>query len=338
MRKTLANLLTNLLTNLRRMLSPLHLCHRLAAVPKHFSRNRQSMVWGSIGLSLLCLLGVSVFAQIGGWPGSGRGQGYGRGGYGGGFGGRGFRGNDRFYDRSQHVTWEINEDHREDVFTFARVEFDSNGPFGWWDRWNNDFPDADINFSLRMQQLTTFQVNPDPAVVRLTEPELFDYPFLYFAGVQYMSLSTAEQEAFRRYLENGGFFMMDDLWGLTSRDNVLAQMKQVLPWADPVELSIEHPVFHAVYDMKKLPQVTDYLTWSNGYTYEVSHEGKAGDGKPHFLAYFDQNRRMVGIVCHNNDIGDGWEREGEHPEFFRLFSVKHSYPFGINIISYAMSN
>ncbi|MEM7559627.1 MAG: DUF4159 domain-containing protein, partial [Planctomycetota bacterium] len=99
----------------------------------------------------------------------------------------------------------------------------------------------------------------------------------------------------------------------------------------------DHPVFHTVYDLKALPQVTDYLTWRNGDRYEYSHEGETGDRKPHFLAYFDQNRRMVGIVCHNNDIGDGWEREGEHPDFFELFSVKHSYPFGINIVTYAMT-
>ncbi|MEC8554626.1 MAG: DUF4159 domain-containing protein [Planctomycetota bacterium] len=277
----------------------------------------------------MLLFGAIGLAQIGGWPG------------GGGRGGRGFRGGNpgvgRNYDRSSYPTWESPQDFEKDVFTFARVQYDSDGPFGWFDRWNNDFPDADIHFSMRLQQLTSMHVNPDAAVVRLTEPELLDYPFVYLAGVQYMRLSKAEQAGFRRYLENGGFFMMDDLWGIKSRDRVLEEMKKVLPYATPIELSIDHPVFHTVYDLKALPQVTDYLTWRNGDRYEYSHEGETGDRKPHFLAYFDQNRRMVGIVCHNNDIGDGWEREGEHPDFFELFSVKHSYPFGINIVTYAMT-
>lgn len=277
-----------------------------------------------VGLVCLMLLATAASAQIGGW------------GFGGRSGGRG-RGRPR-PDRSSFPTWNIDQNFESDVFTFVRVEFDSSGPFGWHDRWDNDFPDGDWNFSLRLQQLTSMEVDPNGEVLRLNDPRLYDYPFLYFAGVQYMRLSNSEQEAFRRYLENGGFFMMDDLWGIESRQNVLAQMKNVLPYCTPRELTLDHEVFHQVYDLKELPQVTDYLTWSRGARFEYAHEGATGDPSPHFLAYYDSNDRMVGIVCHNNDIGDGWEREGNHKDYFKLYSVKHSYPFGINIISYALTH
>ena len=44
------------------------------------------------------------------------------------------------------------------------------------------------------------------------------------------------------------------------------------------------------------------------------------------------------MLCHNNDLGDGWEREGHEVEYFRRFSEKFSYPFGINAITYMMSH
>ena len=47
---------------------------------------------------------------------------------------------------------------------------------------------------------------------------------------------------------------------------------------------------------------------------------------------------MMAIICHNTDLGDGWEREGEDPEYFHEFSEKKSYPMGINIVTYAMTH
>lgn len=46
-------------------------------------------------------------------------------------------------------------------------------------RWATDFPDSDLNFSYRLQQLTSLKVNPNPIHMRLTDPQLFDYPFIY---------------------------------------------------------------------------------------------------------------------------------------------------------------
>ena len=42
-----------------------------------------------------------------------------------------------------------------------------------------DFPDSDLNFSFRLQQLTSLKVNPNPIHRRLTAPDLCDYPFIY---------------------------------------------------------------------------------------------------------------------------------------------------------------
>ena len=54
--------------------------------------------------------------------------------------------------------------------------------------------------------------------------------------------------------------------------------------------------------------------------------------------FFDDNQRMMAIICHNTDLGDGWEREGEDEWYFREFSEKKAYPLGINIVVYAMTH
>jgi hypothetical protein len=46
----------------------------------------------------------------------------------------------------------------------------------------------------------------------------------------------------------------------------------------------------------------------------------------------------MAVICHNTDLGDGWEREGQSPEYFKEFSVKKAYPMGINIVVYAMTH
>jgi hypothetical protein len=255
-------------------------------------------------------------------------------------GGR-FRGSGRprrIPSRDEFPTWENAREFEHDVFTFVRIQYDSIGPFGWWDRWDNDFPDSDWNFSYRLHQLTTFKVAPDSKVIRLTDPALFDHPFIYLAGVQWISLSQDEQSAMRRYLLNGGFAMFDDFWSPSGGEHVLREMRLVFPDREPVELTLEHEIFHNVYDLQELPQVVDFKTWSQGYQFEHLHAASGGDQGPHFWAYFDDTQRMVALLCHNNDLGDGWEREGENSEYFRQFSVKHSYPLGINIVTYAMTH
>ena len=46
----------------------------------------------------------------------------------------------------------------------------------------------------------------------------------------------------------------------------------------------------------------------------------------------------MALLCHNNDIGDGWEREGESSEYFHQYSERVSYPLGINIVTYVMTH
>lgn len=241
-------------------------------------------------------------------------------------------------NRDAYPTWSIPAPFKHDVFTFVRIQYDSGGGFRRGSTWDNDYPDCDLNFSLRLQQLTSLQVDPTGRVLRLTDPALFDYPFIYMSNIGGMKLSKDEVAALRRYLLTGGFLMADDFWAPASWRNVQSQMKAVFPDREPRELHDDHPIFHIVFDLEKKPQVPSIFAWRQGHTFEYWHGDPQGDEDPHFWGIFDDHDRLMALLCHNNDIGDGWEREGEDREYFRLYSERVSYPLGINIIFYAMTH
>ena len=239
-------------------------------------------------------------------------------------------------DRSDYPVWENVKQFDDDVFTFARIQYDSPGTVidGYW---NNDYPDSDWNFSYRLQQLTSIKCDPNGIVLRLSDPRLFDYPFLYMLGTRDVVHSDASIINLREYLLNGGFLMVDDFWCDKEWDDLYAQMKRVFPQREPVELTIDHPIFHIVYDFEEKPMIPSIQAWREGWKFEYWH-GETRDEKPHYWAIYDDDGRMMALLCHNNDIGDAWEREGEETAYFHKYSEKMSYPLGINIITYVMTH
>jgi len=120
-------------------------------------------------------------------------------------------------DRNGVPDWKIDERFKDDVFTFVRIQYSSYRGRGRWGRgggdWTTDWPDSDLNFSYRLQQLTSLKVNPVPITLKLTDEALFDYPFIYIIEPGALVFSEEEVVALRRYLDNGGFLMVDDFWG-----------------------------------------------------------------------------------------------------------------------------
>ena len=66
--------------------------------------------------------------------------------------------------------------------------------------------------------------------------------------------------------------------------------------------------------------------------------GPDNGSQVHYKGIFDDKDRLMVIICHNTDLGDGWEREGENQYYFKNFSEPKAYPMGINIIFYAMTH
>ena len=226
-----------------------------------------------------------------------------------------------------------------DTFTFARVRYHrgSGRRLGAWSGWSTDFPDSDLNFSYRLQQMTSLKVDPDARVLRLTDPDLVDYPFIYIVEPGGLSLDAEEVAALRKYLLNGGFLMLDDFWGEAERDNCEGVLKRVFPDRSFVELPLDHPLYHCVFEIKSKGQVPNIrlgiesqytgVTWEREDATVVHHRGIS-----------DDRGRLMVLATHNTDNGDGWEREGEDDYYFHNFSEKISYPLGINIVFYVMTH
>lgn len=60
--------------------------------------------------------------------------------------------------------------------------------------------------------------------------------------------------------------------------------------------------------------------------------------EPHYFGLEDDEGRLMAIFCHNTDLADGWEREGEDEYYDREFVFKKAYPMGINIVVYALAH
>ncbi|HAB16371.1 MAG TPA: DUF4159 domain-containing protein [Verrucomicrobiota bacterium] len=227
-----------------------------------------------------------------------------------------------------------------DVFTFARLRYDKEPgrPYRWGGGgFTTDFPDSDLNLSFRIQQMTSIKVDPDGRLIRLNDPELPNYPMLFVSAPGALHLTDPEAAALRQYLLGGGFMLMDDFWGEREWQNCENVMKEVLPEHHFIELPLDHPVYHCVFEIKDKYQCANVRMGIESEQTGVTWEREDGH-VVHHRAILDAKGRIMVMTLHNTDTGDGWEREGESDYYFHNFSEKIAYPLGINIIFYAMTH
>jgi hypothetical protein len=249
------------------------------------------------------------------------------------------------HSNADFPSWTNAPGFEKDVWTFARVRY--KRAWNGYSRGNcfTDCPDSDLNFSFRLHQMTSLQVDPDGRIINLTDPDLSEFPWIYMVEPGGLRLEEEEVVALRKHLLNGGFLMADDFWGSYQWQNFEDEMKRVFPDRKFVELPMDHPIFNCVFDLSKKQknelQTPNYRTGEmSQYPPHITWEYHQGEEciDVHIRALFDDKGRMMVIACHNTDDGDGWEREQEYQYFFREFSEKRAYPLGINIIFYAMTH
>jgi hypothetical protein len=205
------------------------------------------------------------------------------------------------------------------------------GPWRFSNSWTTDWPKSDRQFILGVQRLTNIRIAQEGKVVDLTDPDLFQYPFLYSVECGHWNLTDSEIAGLREYLKRGGFLFCDDFWGTYEWEVFRQNIFRVLPDAQISELPLSHPVFHSYYDIGELVQIPNVgLAISSTRTYEQ-------DGYvPHCRGIFDEKDRLMVIINWNTDLGDAWEW-ADLPEFPARFST-YAYKVGINAIVYAMSH
>jgi hypothetical protein len=209
--------------------------------------------------------------------------------------------------------------------------------------WSTDYPDADVNFSTRLSELTKTRVSRDATgsprhlVVGLTDDALFQCPFIQMADVGTLAFTVPEVAVLRSYLLKGGFLWVDDFWGTAAWEKWAGELGRVLPPDEyPIhDVPIEHPIFRTVFYVKEVPQIPSIQFWrrSRGGTSERGRDSATA----HMRGVSDSHGNLLVLMTHNTDIADSWEREGEDTKYFYSFSPA-GYSLGVNVLMYAMTH
>jgi hypothetical protein len=229
-------------------------------------------------------------------------------------------------------------------FIFCRMSYRSVRSEASGIGWRTDYPYAEINLMTRLSELTKTSVSKDDDreanhfVVRLTDDQLFNCPFLMGSDVGTMGLDQDEVERLRLYLLKGGFLWVDDFWGTPAWNQWTDEISRVLPPSEyPIEdVALDDPMLHSVIDLKVIPQITNINFWrrSGGTSTQ-----ERGEDSPHadLRVIRDKHHRPMVLMTHNTDLGDSWEREGEDPAFFLQFSP-NGYALGMDVLVYTMTH
>lgn len=222
-------------------------------------------------------------------------------------------------------------------FTFVRIRFEPGGRGGGergggrgWGRggwgtpgWAHDYPCAEVNFMSILDEITTVRLLRDgSSILTLDDPELFRYPVAYISEPGGWVPTDDEVENLRAYLLKGGFAIFDDFNG---RDwyNFAEQISRVLPEHELIPLDVDHPVFHAFFEVEKL----DF------------DEGGYRARNPEYYGIFENNDpadRLMVVVNYNNDIGDYWEYS--HTGFLPVPITNGAFKIGVNYVMYALTH
>jgi len=228
-------------------------------------------------------------------------------------------------------------------FNFCRLMFQSDHreKRGW----DTDYPGADINFSIRLGELTKTRVTmdsseggePDHVVVRATDEALFQCPYLLVEDGGSAHFNDQEVTQLREYLLKGGFIFSSDYWGTRAGAQWEREIGRVLPPSKYpiIVLGKDHPIWRTQFEVGKVPQMPSIQSWrrTGGGTSERGYDSEVVEAK----GIADEHGRLMVVMIHNSDIPDGWEREAEDPEYFYRFSPD-AYSVGIDIIMYAMTH
>lgn len=196
--------------------------------------------------------------------------------------------------------------------------------------WDTDSPKADRQFLMGVLRYTRILARRQEQTLRLENPKIFHFPFLYAVEPGYMAFSDKEAALLREYLERGGFFVVDDFHGTHEWQSFESQMKKVFPNRRIQEVDLSDPIFHCFFDIQEKKVVPGLQYLFTGRRFE--QDGKA----PHYRAIYDDKQRIMVMINFNVDLGDAWEWAdlAQYPEEWTAYA----YRLGVNYIVYSMTH
>jgi hypothetical protein len=226
-------------------------------------------------------------------------------------------------------------------FRFCRIRFRTS-PEGDGAGWYVDYPRADENLSIRISQLTKFPVttvgegDPVHIVLRLTDAELFQCPFVMMTEPGGAEFDAAEAKQLGEYLKKGGFLWADDFWGSHAWEWWSQQIGKALPANEYpiIDVPLDHPMFHTLFDVKEIPQIPNIGLWESSH---ITSERGPDSPRAYARAIFDKKGRLMVFMTFDTDFGDSFERESEAQDYFEKFSVP-AYEIASDVLIYAFTH
>jgi hypothetical protein len=229
-------------------------------------------------------------------------------------------------------------------FTICRLEYNRVVIEDMGVGWQTDYPFSERNLMTRLSELTKTPISrdergePNTWVVRATDPQLFNCPYLVASDAGTIGLKSEEVTGLREYLLKGGFLWVDDFWGTPAWERWSSEIGRVLPPTEfPItDVLLTDPLLRSLFTVTAIPQITNIQFW-RGSEGRITSERGADSAEPHLRAIRDQHGRIMVLMTHNTDVADSWEREGEDPGFFYQFSP-NGYALGVDVLLHAMTH
>ena len=121
-------------------------------------------------------------------------------------------------------------------FSVARVHYGGGGD------WYSD-PSSIPNLLTYLEKNTPVSTVDEDIHIKLTDKDIYQYPYLYLTGHGNIRLTENEVISLRSILMNNGFLHADDNYGLDA--SFRRELKRVFPNKELVPLPNDHPIFYS---------------------------------------------------------------------------------------------
>jgi hypothetical protein len=152
-------------------------------------------------------------------------------------------------------------------------------------------------------------------VVRISDQNLFHFPFLFMTGHGEVRFTPQERLRLRKYLIGGGFLWADDNYGMDRAFR--REMAALFPENPLTPIPPTHPIFSGKYKLPGVPKIHEH------------------DGKPaQAFGIFFEGRLLV-LYTYSADIGNAMEDQHIH----KLDDKRREagIQMGVNVLSWFFS-
>jgi len=250
----------------------------------------------------------------------------------------------REYPGTEYTDFALPKDaHVPAEFVFGRLMYPEGGNSGFGFRrgrsdwrnggtnWTNDYPRSDRHLLIAVNRLSRINARSVEQPINLEDgDDVYNWPFLYAARAGFMDLSNEQIAKLRDYIDRGGFFIGDDMWGDREYQGIVDTMQKVFPGRPIEELRDDSPPLHTVFDLNERYQILGEWARRNGG--QPLNQGYV----PHWQGIFDDKKRLVVAIWVNCDTGDSWEWADDptYPERYSALGMRIT----VNHMIYALTH